>query len=404
MAPSKTSLTQLQVSEDAGKLRAAQVWHFAATLLEDIVPFLPAPAAPHPHPLVHSISAPSGVPTISPPAAKPPTRRSTTASEGMTSESAAKRILSSNNPASRRSSPGMTPSPNGSPSPLRRSINLPMIPLVPLLEPLTFSRPGSVASTPLRERPSLFRYPSGFDPNARRPSLTPSLLSATSFGSPNSGERPPSSSFTHRVGQGALDDSSDEEDAAADAGDEHDDDDDDDPSTPMRTPLSTKPPTFSDLSSRTWASSVRDEEGSSSDGIAPLSSFQRRGSIRRKKGRRPSFGDDGLLAAPRLSHQMSTSSINTVIAAHGNGDRTDVRTASSRARSMNLSMDHEGAHSFAEDRSAEDAFMRLPRDDQDLIVAEEEKLREMGWRSLQEDLDSLADEVGYSLQISEIAY
>jgi hypothetical protein len=338
---------------------------------------------------MHSTSAPSTVPIPSPTSSKPPVRRSTTEATTrqppLSTQSAAKRILSTHNPPSRRSSPGLTPSPNGSPSPLRKSINLPTL---PLLEPLTFSRPGSASSTPVRERPPLFRYPTEFDPNARRPSLTPSMLSSVSFGSPGSVDRPNSSTLKHRVGEGALDSSSDEEDGAAEAGDEHDDedDDDDDPSTPARTPLRSKPNAFSYLSRHSRTSRG---DGSSSDEVAPLpSSFQRKSSLRRKKGRRESFGENTFLGIPasRLAHQVSTSSINTVIAVN--------RTASSRSRSVNVSMDPRGDEASDADGSAvDDAFMHFTRARQEVIAAEDRKLREMGWSSLKEDLESLAEEV-----------
>jgi hypothetical protein len=218
-----------------------------------------------------------------------------------------------------------------------------------------------------------------------------------------------SASFKHRVGEGALDDSSDEEDAAAaEAGDEQDegDEDEDDPVTPMRTPLRTKPSagTFPQFIRNTWAPGV-DRDGSSSEDIALSqphpSSYQRRSTLRKKKDRRESFGmfaETGFLAAPssapKLAHQISASSINTVIAGTEMGVSINTVTGTlGRERSANVSMDPSEEQTSAEEETDDEAFMRFTSAEQEKIVAEEKTLREMGWMALKENLVSLADEV-----------
>lgn len=401
-----------EIANQAGHFRAAELWTFAATLLENIIPNAVVDlGSANTLVLPHSISAPSTIPTISPPSLKPLARRSVTEATPtklVSSKSAAMRILSTNNPQSRKSSPGLTPSPSGSPSPLRRTIQLPTLPLI---DATTFSLPGSASSTPLRERPPMFRVPTGFDPNARRPSLTPSLLSVTSPGSRSPSERAISSSYQLRVGEGALDGSSDEEDAEAaeEAGDERDEGEDDDYEsiTPMRTPLRARPSPFSQLTRQSWVASAN-PNGSSSDEASfvppqPVA-FQRRSSLRKKKERRESFnvGSDAKsghlnvsASAPRLNHQVSASSINTVTAgaeapwlANALNGTQDIR------HSADISIDASSRRATPSEESDDDnVFMHLSRAEQEKIAIEEKKLREMGWTALKEDMEALSDEV-----------
>jgi hypothetical protein len=418
-----------EIAQDAGHQTAAEAWALAASLLEDIIPASPVagtvPVAPG---LSHSTTAPSSMPNISPPIKKPLARRSATEATPdkiLSSQKTAQYLFTSHN-GPRRSSPGFTPSPTGSPSPLRKTVALPPLPAFGTVFS-SLSQPGSAASTPLRERPHMFGAPVGFDPNARRPSLTPSLLSLTSPRSRSPSERNIAKSS---VGQGALDDSSDEEDAAADGGDEHDegDEDEDDPGTPMRAIAPTRPNPLAHMPRHSWASAAsfkdpRDLGESSSDDAfsrtQPLN-LGRRPSLRKRKDRdgRPSleqpisasmrsglgFGPSVLgtpASAPRLVHQASASSINTVT---GNGDEqllaVSVGTVTGGfvfGRSPNLSGDADAdveRYTIASEESeAEDVFAFLSAAERDVIVADEKKTRDMGWLALAENLEAFADEV-----------
>jgi WD repeat-containing protein 24 len=365
-----------QVARDARHEAAAQVWTLVGSLLTDIVP--PSPpqkALPSPAPaLLHSLSAPAAIPHVHSLGRTAPVRSisidpAAAVLSGATPRKTSAESTRTGTGTSGRGTPNpSTPGPLDSPG--MRTVNS------PLRTPSALSSPSptSIRSPMLRrESHSARQFPRGFDPAARRPSLTPSRFSGHGGQSVSPSESTRES--LRHVGEGALSSDSDEDEESGSGGDAGDEwasgegedaeeksEEEENGLQPLISPLTSPrlypraaPPNPSPLSrqansddeeeeenSPSPASTESEEHGSDSaprltmDNIRPPISRSRSGSKAKRPGKSRSRSSTlaSLPAQARLPLQPkalarndSSSSMQTVIAAN-----TDLPIGDQRAR------------------------------------------------------------------------
>jgi hypothetical protein len=296
---------------------------------------------------------------------------------------------------------------------------------------------------PAAKRSSLTpSYPAGFDPTAKRPSLTPSYLSVqstTSRGSRSPSERERSASasmHTRRYGDGALLSDSDEEDGAdaqdergTDGGDEADAEPelgavDDGGGSLAPSPLAR----LSAGATRPWpaayptrdANAIAEALSSDDERRVGATSVLRRPSARRRSTKDRPVGlvlpakiPVGLGASlPRgLVHQESRDSINTVLGAGAvgaprsfSGPVHPLPGAGSPLRRPSalpavdspvtpMPITPKTPTTGRQNGSDHNVFLNMPREQRHEVVLEEQRFRRMGWETLREAVEGLANQV-----------
>lgn len=278
--------------------------------------------------------------------------------------------------------------------------------------------------SPFLRRESMPRFPKGFDPNVRRPSLTPSVLSGQSV-SPVGSVR----GILKHVGEGALDSDSDE-DSVGSIPQESGDSEEESGLQPLVSPYlqprvnPTHPSPLSRVA--TQEDTDKEEDADEEDSPSPASTdTEESGSegprARPSKTRSRSSTLASLPAHARrrsLVKQESSGSMRTVTAMEGSVQDLrelggglqredtvrDLRQGSSRPASTAHVRHKSEALSVLvldpEDGGGEDGSEAESRVGRHLtehrrraVVEEEARIRELGWQALRDAIEQLADEV-----------